>query len=262
MTDGRQKTPLEVLKQKQMLRVVTGSFYKELIRHGINKSGILSVSMELLDYVTKGHAGQAAGSVTPYDFQPEEIVNDWKNNCKLSYGAVSVAPLKKEQTTEICDWLNNKSIEHTLIRFFPKEVKALEAYLFDTHRNFLAVYFEDIFVGLIGADSIDTASYKLEMKKFIGSSRFRNRGIGKTATFLFLYYAFEILNMNKVYIHSLDTNISNININNRFGFELEGLLYHDIFIEDSYHDVLRMGLLKSKWHRLFPSLNSATTLSA
>ncbi len=239
---------LDALKQKQLLRVVTSSFYKELVKQGINKSGILTVSMDLLDYVTKkSHNGQHASGVSLYDFDIHKIGNNWDEDKSLNLGAVKLTPLNEEHISTVADWLKEKEVNHTFIRFFPKEVEALSAYLLSDTRDYLAVNYKDTFVGIIGADSIETGSRKLEMKKFIGTNQFRNKGIGKQATFLFLFYAFHIIKMNKVFIHSLDTNINNINLNSRFGFELEGLLYHDILIDEEYHDVLRMSLLKSKW---------------
>jgi len=89
------------------------------------------------------------------------------------------------------------------------------------------------------------------MKKFIGEKKYRGKGIGKSATFLFLYYVFNVLKYNKVFIHSMDTNIKNVNLNSHFGFSLEGLLYKEVAVGGVFHDVIRMGLLGKKWQQLF-----------
>ena len=98
---------------------------------------------------------------------------------------------------------------------------------------------------------MDPTAGKLEMKKMVGESGLQGKGIGKRATFGFLYYAFMIRNLNKVYIHSPDINIRNINLNSRFGFELEGLFLHDVVVGDKCHDVLRMALFKPLWLQIF-----------
>jgi len=54
-----------------------------------------------------------------------------------------------------------------------------------------------------------------------------------------------------VYIYSMDTNIQNINLNSRFGFELEGILFSEVLVGDKYRDVLRMGLLREDWQKIF-----------
>jgi len=60
-----------------------------------------------------------------------------------------------------------------------------------------------------------------------------------------------IRNLNKVYIHSRDINMRNINLNSRFGFELEGVFLDDITAADKHQDVLRMALFKSPWLQIF-----------
>ena len=95
------------------------------------------------------------------------------------------------------------------------------------------------------------------MKKLVGESGLHGKGIGKRATFGFLYHAFMIRNMNKVYIHSRDINMRNINLNSRFGFELEGVFLDDITVGDKRQDVVRMALFKSLWLRIFSQGASA-----
>ena len=77
------------------------------------------------------------------------------------------------------------------------------------------------------------------------------KGIGKRATFLFLYYAFLIRKFNKVYVHSLDVNVRNLNLNSKFGFELEGTLFEDAMVQTARRDVVRMALRAPVWLELF-----------
>jgi RimJ/RimL family protein N-acetyltransferase len=60
-----------------------------------------------------------------------------------------------------------------------------------------------------------------------------------------------IRNLNKVYIHSRDINMRNINLNSRFGFELEGVFLDDINVGDKYQDIVRMALFKPRWLQIF-----------
>jgi RimJ/RimL family protein N-acetyltransferase len=60
-----------------------------------------------------------------------------------------------------------------------------------------------------------------------------------------------IRNLNKVYIHSPDINIRNVNLNSRFGFELEGVFLNDIIVDEKQQDVLRMALFKPLWLQIF-----------
>ena len=79
------------------------------------------------------------------------------------------------------------------------------------------------------------------MRKLVGDSSQRSQGIGKRATFLFLFFTYIIANREKVFPHSLDINLRSLTLNGKFGFYLEG----------EANDVARMALSKSVWLELF-----------
>lgn len=241
-------------KQEQMLKLVTSSFYKELKNYGVDASDIVTVSVNLLDHITDGTTTDKKSSEYYNDFFTINAVKDkWESNYEICFNGVMIKQLEKSHIKTISKWLANSDINHTFIGLMPKEEDRLENYLLSRPEiKYFAIYYEkEHFVGIIGAENIDHNFKKLEMKKMIGDEQFRGKGIAKSATFLFLYYTFNIMRFNKVYIHSLDTNIGNININSKFGFGLEGILYGEVSINEKYCDVLRMGLLKSTWDDIF-----------
>ncbi|MHB2148633.1 GNAT family N-acetyltransferase [Calditrichota bacterium LG25] len=243
---------LEKEKHRQIVKLVTHSFYKELINYGVNQSDIINVSTQLLDHVLQKKPINNNGTYSK-ELQLSEVDDRWHIEKKIIFGDVHIEPLAKVCIPTICEWLKQHEINQTFIRFFPQDKEELEEYLLHApNKQYFAVkYLKEHLVGIIGAENIDEVNRKVEMKKFIGATEYRNRGIGKLATFLFLYYVFEILNFQKIYIHSLDTNIKNINLNSKFGFELEGILYSEVLIDGKSYDVLRMSLLREKWQRLF-----------
>ena len=89
------------------------------------------------------------------------------------------------------------------------------------------------------------------MRKLIGDPAMHGKGIGKRATFLFLYHVFLHRKFEKVYVHSMDTNIRNLNLNGKFGFELEGVFLQDVILQQERRDVVRMALVRSAWLELF-----------
>jgi RimJ/RimL family protein N-acetyltransferase len=239
--------------QEKLLKIVSSSFYKELIKYGVNSSDIISVSMNLLDYATESTDETKVDLKKIYDFDVKNVQNNWSAKEEIRLDDVSIKRLKENQIKKIAEWLKQKEINDTYISFFPKELNELKSYLFNREdKTYFSIHYkEDNFVGIIGAERINTQFKKLEMKKFLGEKKYRGKGIAKSATFLFLYYVFELLQFNKVFIHSMDTNIKNINLNNHFGFSLEGLLSREVSLNGAFHDVIRMGLLKSKWELLF-----------
>ena len=148
-------------------------------------------------------------------------------------------------------WLKVPAVRESFVPRFPENQSELRKYFTHPTREYFGVYYNDRLVGVVGGENIDLMAGKLEMKKLVGESGLQGKGIGKRATFGFLYYAFMIRNLNKVYIHSRDINMRNINLNSRFGFELEGIFLHDITVGDKYQDVLRMALFKPLWLQIF-----------
>ena len=67
-------------------------------------------------------------------------------------------------------------------------------------------------------------------------------GSGKEATALWIKYGLEVLHLKKICLHTLNTNIRNIKLNEELGFAVEGILHNEVFIDGRYHDVLRMGM--------------------
>ena len=245
-------TEIDKLKQQKVLEIVSSSFYKELVKYGIDRSDIVSVSMNLLDYATNNNNGSSSSTKSLYKFNIADIQDTWKKSGILTLENISIKYLNAEHIDTIVDWLKANEIHGTFIDFFPKEKRELAEYMLGSpDKKYFSIYFDKSFVGIIGAERINKKFSKLEMKKFIGDKEFRGKGIAKSSTFLFLYYAFKILAYNKVYIHSMDTNIKNININSHFGFNLEGLLYNEVSVDGVFHDVIRMGLLRNKWKQLF-----------
>src|SRR4030095_10678229 len=164
---------------------------------------------------------------------------------------VTLRPLQVPEVNKVIVWLKVPAVRESFVPRFPESESELRKYFTHPTREYFSIYYNDQLVGIVGGENIDEAAGKLEMKKLVGESGLQGKGIGKRATFGFLYYAFMIRNLNKVYIHSRDINMRNINLNSRFGFELEGLFVDDIIVGDKQQDVLRMAWFKPLWLQIF-----------
>jgi RimJ/RimL family protein N-acetyltransferase len=256
MNNNRENTAVNELQQEQMLKLITKGFYKELINYGIEKKYIITVSSHLLDYLLKDLKDTTVGKDDEYYnqlFTVKNIQDNWKKNQRLIIKDVSISPLKPEMCSQVAVWLADPAIKYNFIPSFPEAENELKEYFEHVGRAYFIIHYNDEPVGVIGADNMDNKSRKLEMKKFVGNAGLHGKGIGKFATFLFLYYSFSILGFDKVYIHSGDANMRNIILNSKFGFELEGIFFDDVVIQSTKKDVVRMGLLKARWLEIFSS---------
>ncbi len=82
---------------------------------------------------------------------------------------------------------------------------------------------------------------RAELRKLIGESDCRGKGLAEEATRLWMQYGIIGLSLEKIYLSTLQTQIANIKLNEDIGFKVEGLLRDEVLIDGKRHDVLRMG---------------------
>ena len=239
-------------QRDQVLKLVTKGFYNELVNYGVRKHEIVQVASHLLDNLLAREHKPAEG-VEYYNgvFTLASVRDEWADRKQLAVQHVTLRPLQPPDVSKVSVWLKVPAVRENFVPRFPENENELRKYFTDPTREYFGIYYNDQFVGIVGGENIDVPAGKLEMKKLVGESGLQGKGIGKRATFGFLYYAFMIRNLNKVYIHSRDINMRNINLNSRFGFELEGVFLGDIVVGDKQRDVLRMALFKSLWLQIF-----------
>ena len=239
-------------RHEKMLKLVAKGFYNELINYGVNKPEIITVAGHLLDNLL--HQGDLANKESDYYnrlFRIKDIQDEWSAKQRLTVHQVSLAPLAAALTPTIAVWLNDPVVREGFVPPFPTAPAALDDYFRNPPRQYFGIYYQAEPTGIIGAENVDRDAAKLEMRKLVGNPTMHGKGIGKQATLLFLYYVFEILQFQKIYLHSTDINIRNLNLNNKFGFELEGVFFEDAVVQGRKVDIVRMGLRRSVWRELF-----------
>lgn len=74
-----------------------------------------------------------------------------------------------------------------------------------------------------------------------------NRGLGSEAVRLMLRFAFEQLNLNRVYLKVRADNPRAIRCYEKCGFQREGLMRAHAYADGAYQDILCMGILKAEF---------------
>lgn len=237
-------------RRDQILKLVTKGFFNELVNYGVVREEMIRVASHLLDHVLKQHEGAKAGrAAAPAPLTVASVVDRWKSERWLALDQVTLRPLERAFLPQVGKWLRQPGVNETFATPFPEKKTELERYFFEGGgRDYLAIHGADGPVGIIGGENLDTASGKVEMRKLIGDPALRGLGIGKRATFAFLYYAFKVLELHKVYIHSRDINVRNINVNSASGFEVEGVFLEDVATTGGRRaDMIRMAVLRPRW---------------
>jgi len=122
-------------------------------------------------------------------------------------------------------YMKNKDNEH--IRFFILKKK-------EEPLGFVALY------------SIDPIHRKAEFAIMLDPAH-QGFGYSGKATRLAMDYAFNILNLHKLYLIVDETNEKAIHVYTRAGFTKEAVLKDEYFIKGSYHDVVYMSIFQKDY---------------
>jgi RimJ/RimL family protein N-acetyltransferase len=98
--------------------------------------------------------------------------------------------------------------------------------------------------GFVHLTHIDWISRTANFGITIGVKELQGRGIGKDATALVVAYAFDTLNLERIWLEVPAFNERAIRLYERIGFCHEGKLRAHAFADGRRHDVLIMGLLR------------------
>lgn len=140
-------------------------------------------------------------------------------------------------------WLNDEAGRWFLLsRSYTRDTTLNQ--LIEDDRNILGIITlpDSKPIGLMGFLDFDTHHHKAELRKLIGEVEYREKGYAKEATMLWLQYGKTFLKLKKIYLNTIENNIRNITLNKELGFQVEGILRQECFIDGEYYDLLRMGL--------------------
>ncbi len=158
---------------------------------------------------------------------------------------VTIRPVTEADTDRIIAWRNAPSVMAHFIYRTPLTRKA--------HLNWLhnrvetgevaqfVIYDGETAVGSVYLRDIDRSNQKCEYGIFIGDEDCRGKGIGTAAAKLALAYAFEQLQMNRVYLRVFADNLGAI--------RYEGTFRQDVMIDGVGEDIVFMAILREDWKK-------------
>lgn len=103
-------------------------------------------------------------------------------------------------------------------------------------------------IGNIGLGKIDSISRNASYSIFISTKENRNSGFGTEATKLLLEFAFDRLNLHKVYLRTSPNFVEAIKMYQKLGFKQEGVLREQYYCEGKYYDKILFGILKQEFN--------------
>ena len=134
---------------------------------------------------------------------------------------------------------------------FPAAVKHQEDWyqrvLSDKNNLRLSIDYEGEFVGLVTLTSIDWKNKRAESGIRLSLAAPKRKGIATDALNSILRYAFQELNLNRVYATVLDHNEASLRLHARCGYVVEGTLRKSVYKRGEYHDEIQLAILKNDY---------------
>ena len=164
---------------------------------------------------------------------------------------VSLIPFGQEHITEqYLGWLNDKEMSEIILSADTKmtleECRAYaEALILSNDENFFAITTNDTskHIGNFRLGLHDRTNSRVRLGMMIGNKSFWGKGIGTEVVALGLEFAFNTLNVHKVYLDVREDNLAAINIYEKNNFFHEGVLKDHVRKNDRFYDLVNMSVI-------------------
>jgi len=169
---------------------------------------------------------------------------------------ISLWALEKYDLLANFKWANDRElINLTGMPRFPKSIMELENWYNESLKNPSNKFFSiktktGNHIGNIELNSIDWINKNLEIGIIIGEKNCQGKGLGKEATLLALNFIFEQMDFHRVYLSVSSHNTPAIKLYEKCGFTREGIKREAYFFNNSYYDVIEMGILRKEFEEI------------
>ena len=221
------------------IETVTRGIIDETSKWDFKTGDYIKLANALLDYsITKPSSSAKNKEIV-------EILSSVELSFPLTGECVKIKEFDRNTDFDIVNkWLSDEIGRWFLLsRSYHRDTTLTE--LIDNERNIMGLItlLDSTPIGLMGFLEYDKNHHKAEMRKLIGENEHREKGFAKEATKLWIQYGTNTLGLKKIFLHTIENNIRNVTLNKELGFQVEGILRKECFIDNKYYDLLRMGLI-------------------
>ena len=159
-----------------------------------------------------------------------------------------LAPLTDADSSQLFDWINDRELVILSAPFRPVHQPDHDAWFRDIRsRKDVAIFGirrsdDHRLVGSCQLHSIDTGQGSAELQIRIGVASARGMGVGTAACRALLRHAFDDLNLRRVHLHVLDTNIAAKRLYEKVGFRVQGVERDAVFIDGRSRALVTMAI--------------------
>ncbi|CAE6887998.1 Spermidine N(1)-acetyltransferase [Paraburkholderia domus] len=171
----------------------------------------------------------------------------------LKSNRIKLRAIEEGDLPLIASWRSDPQVYEYFYEFLPissrQQRNWFEKQLQDgSEINLVVSNLSGVAVGTVSIYHIDRRNRKAEWGRLIiGDPAARSGGIGAEIEALILQYAFEHLNLHKLYCEVLVENEKVVSLHKKFGFREEGILRDHAFKAGKYADAIILAMLDSEY---------------
>lgn len=158
-----------------------------------------------------------------------------------------------DDVNDLINLKNNKKASLLLGGNTPFYTKEMIIKWVEFHNNkkdeLLLVVYDEIskkLIGHIGLYNIDFIAKKAEYGILLADDDSRGKGYGTNSTKVLVEYAFNKLNLHKIYAEVIAENKASVAMFKKCGFRIDGILRDDIFKNRRFYNVYNMSILNGE----------------
>jgi RimJ/RimL family protein N-acetyltransferase len=171
---------------------------------------------------------------------------------------VRIRAYEKSDLDAVMAWINDEEVTRNLGAplIYPMSREAEENYLAANasgdgpDRRWAIETLAGDYLGGISLMSIDWIDRSAQVGIVIGSKTHWGKGFGTDAMRLVLRFAFDKMNLHRVWLNVYDFNPRGIKSYEKCGFKREGIQREYRYIDGKYHDAMLMAILEDEYREV------------
>ena len=172
----------------------------------------------------------------------------------LSDDLIYLRKLEESDLDRTWEWINDPDIFNAIGVHVPVSKAAQKRWFAELDASSLKIVFaiclkeQDKHIGNVSLDLIDYRHRNARLSIFVADPELRGGNVGTRAIRLLIEYAFDFLNLHRLYCKTTAGNEKILNFYKKLGFKIEGQLREHEYIKGQYVDKVMLGLLKDDSH--------------
>lgn len=165
----------------------------------------------------------------------------------LEFEGVRLRPMVEADQAQVMEWRSNPELGRFMYTDLQGSTLTSQLSWFRgvsqrSDSEYWIIEFEDTPVGVANLADKRTEHARTDWAFYLGSTNVRGKGVGSKVELAVIHYVFVHLRLKKLACQVLSSNPSVVQLHQKFGFEVEGVLKRHFLRHDEWHDVVLLAL--------------------